>query len=207
VRDDPKFDDYFDEATRGILQDVHRIASIASDFARFARLPPPKPAPVDVAEVACTTVAMHSSDALPIDLRAAPCPTVQADRDQLAQMLTNLLQNAMDATQAHTQSPRVIVSVEPHGDDHVCITVSDNGPGVSEELLPRLFAPYVTTKVHGTGLGLPIVQRIVVEHGGEIRYAPAPQGGASFSVVLPLSGPVPPPESHDPAKSPEPALR
>ena len=96
----------------------------------------------------------------------------------------------MDAVrdEAHGQ---IEVRVEPCSDDHVRMVVVDNGPGVVQELVPKLFEPYVTTKSHGTGLGLPIVQRIVVEHGGEITYCRPGQGGACFSVVLPCSGPSP----------------
>jgi signal transduction histidine kinase len=199
-RDDPKFDEYFEEATKGILDDVHRIAAIASDFARFARLPSPRPSPVDVADVARTTVSMHASAGVRIELRAAACPTIQADRDQLAQMLINLLQNAMDAARSASKEPHIEVVVEPSGNDHVRIEIRDNGSGVPADLVPRLFEPYVTTKDHGTGLGLPIVQRIVVEHGGEIAYQPGTNGGACFTVVLPCSGPAAPPDSQDPAR-------
>jgi C4-dicarboxylate-specific signal transduction histidine kinase len=71
----------------------------------------------------------------------------------------------------------------------VRIVVRDNGPGVPEEFLPRLFEPYATTKEKGTGLGLAIVQRIVFEHGGEITYRKAQKGGAVFEIVLPVAGP------------------
>jgi two-component system, NtrC family, nitrogen regulation sensor histidine kinase NtrY len=60
---------------------------------------------------------------------------------------------------------------------------------VSEEMLPRLFEPYATSKAKGTGLGLAIVQRIVFEHGGEITYRRATKGGAVFEIWLPVSGP------------------
>ena len=67
--------------------------------------------------------------------------------------------------------------------------VRDNGPGVPEEFLPRLFEPYATTKQKGTGLGLAIVQRIVFEHGGEITYRKAAKAGAVFEITLPVAGP------------------
>ncbi len=189
ARNDPNFDDYFEEASRGILDDVHRIATIASDFARFARLPSPKPAPIDVTDIARTVVAMHTTPGVQLELTGSPVAQLQADRDQLTQMLTNLVQNAMDAARAVRSDPRVEVVVEPCRTDQVRIAVRDNGPGVSKDVLPKLFEPYVTTKTHGTGLGLPIVQRIVVEHGGEIQYTVLPEGGACFTVLLPLAGP------------------
>lgn len=193
-RGDPKFDEYFDEATRGILDEVHRIATIATDFARFARLPSPRPAPTDVVEVARSVVAMHATADVTVSLEASAVPVVLADRDQLVQMLTNLVQNGMDAARESSPSPAVRVIVDAWRDDHVRVMVVDNGAGVKEEIAPRLFEPYVTTKAHGTGLGLPIVQRIVVEHGGQITYSKSPQGGACFTVLLPVSGPPQPPE-------------
>lgn len=195
ARDDPKFDEYFDEATRGILEEVHRIAAIASDFARFARLPSPRPAPTDVSDVAKTVVSMHGTAGVAVELQTSPTEPILADRDQLVQMLTNLVQNGMDAARETSASPRVVVRIAPASAGFVELSVSDNGGGLKDEVAARLFEPYVTTKPHGTGLGLPIVQRIVVEHGGEIRYAKGPEGGACFTVLLPAAGPPSTPDS------------
>jgi len=200
ARNDPQFDDYFEQATKGVLEDVHRIATIASDFARFARLPPPNPAPMDLVDTARSVVAMHNTADAPIELVAGQVQEIKADRDQIVQVLTNLLQNAMDSVKgSDTADPRIRVLVEACRDDQVRIAIQDNGPGVPLELEPKLFEPYVTTKAHGTGLGLPIVHRIVLEHGGEISYSPAQGGGACFTVLLPKSGP-------SPASSPSPRL-
>lgn len=194
ARDDPAFDEYFDEATRTVLGEVSRIASIVQEFTRFARLPAPAPAPVDLEPVARDVVSLHAAGGIRIDLEARPIPTVVADRDQIVQVLTNLVQNAMDAVSG-AKEPRVVVELAPAGTGRVSITVRDNGPGVSAEMRGRLFEPYATTKPHGTGLGLAIVERIVIEHGGEIAYADAPGGGAEFRVVLPVSGPTLLPEA------------
>jgi C4-dicarboxylate-specific signal transduction histidine kinase len=114
---------------------------------------------------------------------------VRADRDQIVQVLTNLVQNGLEAAGAVREDPRVLVAISRHGDDKVRIVVRDNGPGVSEEMRERLFEPYATSKATGTGLGLAICQRIVFEHGGEIVYRPATKGGAVFEIVLPVHGP------------------
>jgi two-component system, NtrC family, nitrogen regulation sensor histidine kinase NtrY len=187
-RNDPAFEEYFDEATRTVLDEVARISNIVSEFTRFARLPPPNPTALDPVEVVRKVVALHNSGGTPIEYRHEPCPKLLADRDQLVQVTTNLLQNALDAVSA-AADPKVTVQVVPSGSDGVELTVRDNGPGVSLEMRERLFQPYATTKPQGTGLGLSIVERIVVEHGGEISYRDAPAGGAEFKVVLPLSGP------------------
>jgi two-component system, NtrC family, nitrogen regulation sensor histidine kinase NtrY len=187
ARNDPAFDEYFDEATRTVLDEVLRISNIVSEFTRFARLPPPNPIELDPVDVVRKVVALHASGGTPVEFRSRPCPPINADRDQLVQVTTNLLQNAIDAV-GSTPEPRVIAEVRPRGDG-VELIVRDNGPGVAAEMRGRLFEPYATTKPEGTGLGLAIVERIVVEHGGEIRYAEAAGGGAEFTVVLPRSGP------------------
>jgi two-component system, NtrC family, nitrogen regulation sensor histidine kinase NtrY len=194
ARDDPAFDEYFDEATRTVLEEVARISNIVTEFTRFARLPPPNPALMELVDTVKKVVGLHATGSTRIELRATPCPPIQADRDQVVQVVTNLLQNAIDAASAGAE-PRVVVEVGPQGREHVAIVVSDNGPGVSPEMRDRLFEPYATTKQQGTGLGLAIVQRIVVEHGGEIRHDDAPGGGARFTVSLPVSGPTLLPES------------
>jgi signal transduction histidine kinase len=147
-----------------------------------------------------------------VTLEASPCPTIQADKDQLAQVLTNLIQNGLDAGKEGGNEPRVALRIDPDGPDRVAIRVADNGPGVSPDMLPKLFEPYATSKPNGTGLGLAIVQRIVQEHGGQISYeAGAGQGrahgGAIFRVVLPVNGPALPPVSSEPQSQPRPEPR
>lgn len=191
ARNDPAFDEYFDEATRTVLDEVHRITKIVSEFSAFARLPAPNLAPVDIVETARSIVALHSAGGGRIELVGSDCPPVRADRDQIVQVLTNLLQNGLEAAQEHRgEEARVVVRIGPHGQDRVRITVADNGPGVSESIEGRLFEPYATTKAHGTGLGLAIVERIVSEHEGAITYERGEDGGAVFHVDLPVAEPT-----------------
>lgn len=203
MRDDPAFDEYFEEATATVLNEVHRIANIVTEFTKFARLPPPNPEPIDLAAVARGVATLHGAPAaeegkegkepsMPqVELLAEPIPMVQADRDQMVQVLTNLVQNGLEAAGSVRSDPRVVVTVGPVANekDKVRIVVRDNGPGVAEAMVPKLFQPYATTKEKGTGLGLAIVQRIVFEHGGEITYRTAKKGGAVFEIWLPVSGP------------------
>ncbi|WP_437599608.1 ATP-binding protein [Sorangium sp. So ce590] len=204
-REDPAFDDYFEEATSTVLNEVHRIANIVTEFTRFARLPAPHLEPVDLVAVARGVVTLHAAPAgeamvtetrgtggaaaARVELVADPIPRVSADRDQMIQVLTNLVQNGLDAAGAIRRDPRVSVTIGPLPNDRVRIVVRDNGPGVAEDMVPRLFEPYATSKEKGTGLGLAIAQRIVFEHGGEISYRKAQKGGAVFEVWLPVGGP------------------
>jgi signal transduction histidine kinase len=215
ARQDPEFDAYFDQATRTVLDEVVRIANIVTEFTRFARLPQPRPEVIDVAEVARQVVQMHAgagadapteggasadTDAgigrarvtLTVHTGTMAPPAVNADRDQIARVLTNVVQNALDAVHGQGAEGEVRVTVGGGGGQAV-ITVTDNGPGLSPEMASRLFEPYATTKTHGTGLGLAIAQRIAIEHAGELSYVAPAEGdrGATFRLVLSVSGPPP----------------
>jgi C4-dicarboxylate-specific signal transduction histidine kinase len=197
MRDDPAFDEYFEEATATVLGEVHRIANIVTEFTRFARLPAPNPEPCDLAQAARGVVTLHASNpdgaespgGPRVELVVEAIPMVTADRDQMIQVLTNLIQNGLDAASAARPDPRVVVTIGPLPRDRVRIVVRDNGPGVPEAMEARLFEPYATTKEKGTGLGLAICQRIVFEHGGEITYRKGTKGGAVFELSLPVAGP------------------
>ncbi len=115
----------------------------------------------------------------------AALPEVPLDRDRFTQVLLNLLQNAL---QANGDDPRG-VRIGGHVDqtqDAVVITVENGGPPIREEEIPRLFEPFYTTRAAGTGLGLPIVLRLVQAHGGEIRIRSNAEQGTRVEVILPL---------------------
>jgi signal transduction histidine kinase len=200
ARSDAQFDEYFDEATKTVLDEVHRISHIVTEFTRFARLPPPRPQEVDLGDLARQVVRLHTHEASGHGAQVRVVvgdrvPRVRADRDQIIQVLTNLVQNALDAVAQQGRAGEVRVTVARDGEDHVAVMVSDNGPGIAPDFAPRLFEPYATTKKHGTGLGLAVAQRIAVEHGGELSLE-SPQGlrvsegtGATFRLVLRTEGP------------------
>jgi signal transduction histidine kinase len=108
-------------------------------------------------------------------------PAVSVDRDQMLQVLLNLVRNA---TEAMPRGGTLRLSARREGAE-VLVSVSDTGPGIPPQDLPRVFEPYFTTKAGGTGLGLAIAERIVSEHGGRIEAASSPGQGATFTVRLP----------------------
>jgi signal transduction histidine kinase len=190
-RSDPAFDEYFDEATRTVLTEVHRIADIVTEFTRFARLPPLRPQSSDLAALARRVVRMHENNSvharLELVVDGSP-PLVRADPDQVVQILTNLVQNSLEAVAPGRGE--VVVTVSESSPGNVAVTVSDNGPGIAPEIASRLFEPYVTTKQHGTGLGLAIAQRIAVDHHGGLSSVPSSSNrGATLRLVLPVAGP------------------
>lgn len=194
ARNDPAFDDYFDEATRTVLDEVHRISNIVTEFTNFARLPRPKPQDVDLGEVALSVLSLQRASAGPVKVElevVGKPPHVQADRDQVIQVLTNLVQNAIESVKG-AGAGRVLVTVEAQDKDQVAVVVSDDGPGIDASIKERLFEPYATTKSAGTGLGLAIAQRIALEHGGDLLLdVPRLGKGATFRLTLTRRGPDP----------------
>ncbi|HYY06299.1 MAG TPA: HAMP domain-containing sensor histidine kinase, partial [Candidatus Limnocylindria bacterium] len=157
---------------------------------RFARRDEPRLAPVDLGELARATL-----DALRPRLEAAgiaafleapPGVVARADRDKLREVLVNLLENARDAL-ATSPAPRRVTVVVRNGDGDATLSVTDNGPGVPADALPRLFEPFFSTKPTGTGLGLAIARHAVEAHGGAIFAGPAEGAGLTVRVTLPLA--------------------
>ncbi len=195
-RNDPAFDEYFSEATQTVLDEVQRIATIVREFTEFARLPPPRPAWFDFDQMLRGVVTLHQTEKTRMEVVSPGACNVRADRDQCVQVVTNLLQNALDAV-SEVAEPHVRIHLEL-STEQLELRIEDNGPGLSAQVSDKVFKPYVTTKSEGTGLGLSIVQRIVIEHEGEVRVGGSELGGAEFCVRLPVDGPGPSSEtSHD----------
>lgn len=113
-------------------------------------------------------------------------PEVLADRIQVQQVLLNLLRNAFEAVHGR-ETRSVWVAARPQGDSMVELSVADSGAGLAPEVAQRLFAPFVSGKAEGVGIGLSISRRIVEAHGGEIAAAGRPGGGTVFRFTLPAA--------------------
>jgi signal transduction histidine kinase len=186
----PDFREIFDEATRAVSDEVRRLKRIVDEFSRFARLPAPERAPVAPEELVSAVLALfpEAPPGVAVAREVEPgLPAVLADRDQILQVLLNLVGNALDAMPAGG-TLRVRASRAPGG---VSFTVSDTGGGIAPEDLARVFEPYFTTKEGGTGLGLAIAHRIAEEHGGRLEAASEPGHGAAFTLTLPVLVAVP----------------
>jgi nitrogen fixation/metabolism regulation signal transduction histidine kinase len=176
--------------TLTIVNQVTALKSMVDDFGDYARLPAPVPAGLDLNGLVADVLALYENSRVPIAKRlASALPPVWADTAQIRQVIHNLVQNAQDALENRKEprrQPAIEVCTELAG-DKVRLSVSDNGDGFPEELMARIFEPYVTTKPRGTGLGLAIVKKIVDEHHGSIAIENRPERGASVSVLLPLA--------------------
>ncbi|MCB9610906.1 MAG: HAMP domain-containing protein [Sandaracinus sp.] len=192
ARKHPSFDEEFDQSTGVILEEVKRLNDMVTEFSKFARMPRPKPAPLDLREVVQHVASLHMDDEVGLKVVLPERPlVVRADRDQLTQVLLNLVQNASDAASARhgTRGGHVEVHLQPT-EGGARLWIDDDGPGIGPEDRLRVFEPYFTTKAKGTGLGLAIVHRIVGDHGGTIDVGDGLDGGARFEIVLPEKGPI-----------------
>src|SRR5206468_1023944 len=180
----PQFDALFGESAQTILDEVARLKRIVHEFSSFARMPAPTLAPVDVSEVVDGALALYKGGETALELTLPrDLPRALADKEQLTQVVINLVENARDAVAGKGKVHVTTRSV----DGRVELEVADDGPGLSDEARAKLFTPYFTTKPRGTGLGLAIVHRIISDHGGEIRVGGSSTGGAVFTIALPCA--------------------
>ena len=177
-------------STGTIVNQVAAMKAMVDDFRDYARLPAPELARLDLNALVSEVLALYETSQVPITKRLEPAlPAVWADAAQIRQVIHNLVQNAQDALEnvrAAGRSPSIEVRTELDG-DRVRLAVSDNGGGFPEELIARIFEPYVTTKPRGTGLGLAIVKKIIDEHHGSVAIENREPRGASVTVLLPLA--------------------
>jgi len=111
-------------------------------------------------------------------------PPAWIDPVQIQQVVLNLIRNAIETVPASRQ---IVIQASNRGREEVVVEVSDDGPGIPEDLISEIFNPFFSTKELGTGMGLSISRSIVSAHGGRLEAKNNPTGGASFSIVLPTA--------------------
>ena len=168
--------------------EVRRIQRVTEDYLKFARLPKPMRDRVQLNEILDQGLSFLNSlfSATGVTLRTEldhKLPALHADEGQLWQAILNLVRNAIEAMPS---GGTLTVRTETHG-SCVVLTVADTGKGMTEAECAQVFTPFFSTKVGGTGLGLPLTQQIITEHGGQIRCESAPNQGTTFVIEFPLS--------------------
>jgi PAS domain S-box-containing protein len=172
-------------ATQTIVSQVAAMKKMVMEFADYARAPAVQLAALDFHLLLNEVMGLYEANTSPITLQLTAKHTyINGDATRLRQVIHNLLHNAHDAIKNQTQR-QIILRTEDY-QNSIRLSVLDNGIGFPEHLVDRAFEPYVTTKDKGTGLGLPIVKKIVEEHGGTISIENRTAGGTCISVILPL---------------------
>jgi nitrogen fixation/metabolism regulation signal transduction histidine kinase len=176
-------------STQTIVNQVAALKSMVDAFAEYARSPRLNLHSLDLNQLVREVLALYESSGARIEVAlAGGLPLINGDATLLRQVMHNLLRNAEDALSGAPQ-PEITVRTEADG-NRVRLSIEDNGSGFPEQLMGRLFEPYVTTKSKGTGLGLAIVKKIVDEHHGLIQAQNIEPHGARVSIQLPCSGEV-----------------
>lgn len=176
---------------QGIRSEGDALGEIVTNFLNFAR-----PADLTLAPVDMQVIAERAADDIRKETRArhgqvsvkGEFGTVLGDEVLLRQAISNLCRNALEACAEAEIAPRIVIEGALDASPRqLRLTVTDNGPGVDPSLGDRIFRPFFTTRARGTGLGLALVQKIVVTHNGRVTVAANPIGGATFQVSLPLA--------------------
>jgi len=192
--------DKLEQMTDVIIRQTNDLRRIVDEFSKFARMPEPELKRTDMTQLVHDALSLQISGQPDVHF-AASIPeeivTVDMDDTMIGQALTNLLKNAGEATETYAQKhehegyvPQIQLRMS-YDDRHVFVKISDNGIGLPEDRA-RLFEPYVTTRDKGTGLGLPIVKKIIEEHGGTLTLTDAEifdgqsHAGACAIIQLPV---------------------
>jgi two-component system sensor histidine kinase PilS (NtrC family) len=174
-----------------IVEQTRNITHMVAEFLKYARpleIPEERVELEDVVERAVAEVA-ETMPQVTIECQG-DFGEVAGDEGLLRQALLNLTRNAAEACAEAEGGGQVTVCGEVTDGEEAGwqrVVVTDNGPGVAQAAMPKLFRPFFTTKSNGTGLGLAVVQKIIVQHGGQVEVRNCPKGGAEFMVTLPLS--------------------
>ena len=194
IRSESQQGDAHDYA-ENILEQTRNITHVVTEFLKYAR-------PLDIStetvplQPIIERVVSEVGEAMPkIRIRCeGPFGSVAGDEGLLRQAFLNLARNAAEACIGAANGGRVLLrgeAVRQNENGFQRVTVFDNGAGIPADVREKLFRPFFTTKANGTGLGLAVVQKIIVQHGGQVRARNRTEGGAAFIVTLPMSTAVP----------------
>ncbi|MGH7741530.1 MAG: ATP-binding protein [Candidatus Eiseniibacteriota bacterium] len=181
----PDFPAVLDQATRTVAAEIESLKRMLQEFSDFGRMSPPQLSRIRVRDLLVELNSLYARDIAERRLVITPPGgelACTADAAQLRQALVNLIKNGLEAIR-----PGGRVELGARADlGTLEFTVSDDGPGLSDEQRARLFVPGFSTKAEGAGLGLTIVERIVSDHGGTVQAEAAGGGGTLFRVRIPL---------------------
>ncbi len=187
---DPEAARRLGEPAEIVRQELTRLSTLLNDFLNLARPRQLVSASVQAADLLQSVVTLKQpyAQSTGVTLRVGeiePSLTMRADADKLRQVLINLVGNAIEALVESDGADKVVEVAARSTSEGVMLTVTDNGPGIPDEVAATMFRPFVTSKAGGTGLGLAIVAKLVAQHGGSVQVQSRPEGGAIASCLIP----------------------
>jgi nitrogen fixation/metabolism regulation signal transduction histidine kinase len=182
LSDSPKLKENLIPSLKVILEEVDRIDSLVSQLSNFAKISMPVKTKFEVLDLVLSVKELFSGHNVEFNIQVDGSLKVNADYDQMKQCLINLVKNGIEAQR---ESPRIDIKAFRRG-DFVVISVKDYGEGIPEDVKKEIFKPYTTTKRSGSGLGLSIVETIVMNHGGKVYFESELGKGSEFFIELPV---------------------
>ncbi len=172
-----------------VLRETERLNLLVSDFLAYGRPPAPQFEDTDLREIINDAVRLLRNTSLGPEVQlSTELPGERAilsvDRSQLHQILVNLVKNAAEALDGKGNITISLGRSQSDSNGETVLVVSDNGPGIPQEVLPRIFEPFITSKVKGTGLGLAIVYQLVQIHKGTVDIQTHEGQGTTVSIRL-----------------------
>ena len=179
--------DILDKAVLTIVNQVDAMKTMVNEFSEYARAPKLNIELTDINETIKEISHLFENSGIKITTTLLKgLPKIKVDVNMMRQVLINLIQNAQDAMTNNIKKPSIKINTNKYK-NYLILSIEDNGPGFSADILKKAFEPYVTTKSHGTGLGLAIVKKIIEEHEGTIVVENIKSGGANINIQLPIS--------------------
>lgn len=181
---DERFDVFFQRSSRMLIEEIDNLSTIASSFSSFAKMPEVKTDKIDVATQLFSVITLFRTNQQKVPIRYVGAEYgvyAITDGEQIRQVFTNLLKNALQAIGGREDGDIIVILKDMGGS--VEVSVSDNGSGIAEEIRERVFLPNFTTKSTGTGLGLAISKNIVDCSGGKIWFDTSDRG-TTFYISL-----------------------
>ena len=179
--------DVLNKAVSTIVNQVDAMKTMVNEFSEYAREPKLNLELTDINKFIKEISHLFENSEIKISTKLLrDLPETKVDVNMMRQVLINLIQNAQDAMINNTKKPIIQINTNKLK-NYIVLSIEDNGPGFSADILKKAFEPYVTTKSHGTGLGLAIVKKIIEEHEGVITIENIKNSGALINIQLPIS--------------------
>jgi two-component system nitrogen regulation sensor histidine kinase NtrY len=178
------FPEVIKSTTQTILTEIGNLQKLVDSFHRYAKFPDPALKNESLGAIARETAILFDSGSTKVTCTIDDAiPDLLLDRGQIREALTNLIKNAIESTVDTGRNPRITVAIKQAG-ENVVASVFDNGCGVDQENIAKLFQPYYTTKKQGSGIGLALVERVMTLHGGRIEVRSEENAGTEIRLIF-----------------------